>query len=95
MLSVLIIILVTSANNYSKEKQFEKLFLQSEKKNLSVFFIIYSIINIYVNKVKRKGQNLPLPSDDLLVGDILQVKLGDIVPVDGVLISGSGKFIYL
>lgn len=38
MLSVLIIIIVTSANNYAKEKQFEKLFKQAEKKHLNVLF---------------------------------------------------------
>jgi len=42
-------------------------------------------------KVKRNGKHFNIPSDDLLVGDILQVDIGDILSVDGILTLGSGK----
>jgi len=43
--------------------------------------------------VKRNGQNFNISSDDLLVGDVIQVNIGDILPVDGILIAGNGRII--
>lgn len=40
--------------------------------------------------MKRNGQNSLISSDELLVGDILQINIGDIIGVDGILINGNG-----
>ena len=39
--------------------------------------------------VKRSGQTHPISIYELMVGDILYLTMGDIIPVDGLLISGN------
>ena len=42
------------------------------------------IVNVY-----RDGQMVPLNSDELVVGDVIRIKTGDFVPVDGILLEGN------
>jgi Cu+-exporting ATPase len=41
--------------------------------------------------VKRKGKELSIPIDDVRVGDIVMVKPGEKIPVDGVIVEGSSS----
>lgn len=41
-------------------------------------------------RIERNGEELEIPSEDVQVGDIVIVKAGEGVPVDGVIIEGSG-----
>uniref|UniRef100_A0A2K5QSH3 Calcium-transporting ATPase n=1 Tax=Cebus imitator TaxID=2715852 RepID=A0A2K5QSH3_CEBIM len=75
LFSVIIVVLVTAFNDWSKEKQFRG--LQSRIEQEQKFSII------------RNGQLIQLPVAEIVVGDIAQVKYGDLLPADGVLIQGN------
>lgn len=74
LVAVVIIVSVTSINNYLKEQQFRKLNAIAQQKQVNVI---------------RSGQIDNVSVYDLLVGDIVQIETGEILSVDGVLISGS------
>ena len=40
-------------------------------------------------RVIRDGQEMDIPVEEVLVGDVVQVRPGEKVPVDGVLVEGS------
>ena len=73
LLAVIIIVSVTSTNNYLKEKQFQKLNALATAKNINVF---------------RGGELLNISVYDLLVGDVVEIETGEILSVDGILIEG-------
>lgn len=73
--SVIIVVLVTAFNDWSKEKQFRG--LQSRIELEQKFCII------------RNGQLIQLPVAEIVVGDIAQIKYGDLLPADGILIQGN------
>uniref|UniRef100_A0A8C6Y5K7 Calcium-transporting ATPase n=1 Tax=Naja naja TaxID=35670 RepID=A0A8C6Y5K7_NAJNA len=75
LLSVVCVVLVTAFNDWSKEKQFRG--LQSRIEQEQKFTVI------------RGGQVIQIPVADIVVGDIAQVKYGDLLPADGVLIQGN------
>ncbi|XP_018600093.2 plasma membrane calcium-transporting ATPase 2 isoform X3 [Scleropages formosus] len=75
LLSVICVVLVTAFNDWSKEKQFRG--LQSRIEQEQKFQVV------------RGGQVIQLPVADIVVGDIAQVKYGDLLPADGVLIQGN------
>ncbi|XP_020633107.2 plasma membrane calcium-transporting ATPase 1 isoform X1 [Pogona vitticeps] len=75
LLSVVCVVLVTAFNDWSKEKQFRG--LQSRIEQEQKFTVI------------RGGQVIQIPIADIVVGDIAQVKYGDLLPADGVLIQGN------
>lgn len=73
-LAVVIVVSITSYQNYTKDLQFRKLEEENQKKNV---------------KVRRNGIEIQeIPVEDILVGDIIHLAIGDIAPVDGILISG-------
>ena len=76
ILAVLVVILVGSITNYQKEKQFRKL-NQVQQEGTK-----YQII--------RNGKLKQYPSDDILVGDLILVNYGDIIPADLLLVEGYG-----
>ena len=41
-------------------------------------------------KVIRNGQPIELPSDDILVGDLINMMVGDIMPAEMILVEGNG-----
>ena len=41
-------------------------------------------------KVIRNGQPIELPSDDILVGDLINMMVGDIMPADMIFVEGNG-----
>ena len=73
LLAVIIIVTVTSANNYLKEQQFQKLNALATAKNINVL---------------RGGELLNISVYDLLVGDVVEIETGEIISVDGILIQG-------
>ncbi|XP_069094550.1 plasma membrane calcium-transporting ATPase 4 isoform X2 [Pleurodeles waltl] len=75
LFSVIIVVLVTAFNDWSKEKQFRG--LQSRIEQEQKFTVI------------RKGQVIQIPVSELVVGDIAQIKYGDLLLSDGVLIQGN------
>ncbi|XP_056138692.1 plasma membrane calcium-transporting ATPase 1b isoform X11 [Lampris incognitus] len=75
LLSVICVVLVTAFNDWSKEKQFRG--LQNRIEQEQRFTVV------------RGGQVIQIPVSDIVVGDIAQVKYGDLLPADGVLIQGN------
>ncbi|OQR83807.1 P-type ATPase (P-ATPase) Superfamily [Achlya hypogyna] len=72
LLAVTIVVLVTALNNYQKDKQFRA--LNAVKDDESI-------------KVLRDGAPCEVSKFDLVVGDIVRLDVGDILPADGVVIQ--------
>ncbi|KAG2502588.1 hypothetical protein JM16_009563, partial [Phytophthora kernoviae] len=68
ILAVVVVTLVTATNDYQKEAQFRALNAVKEDEKI---------------KVIRNGQPAEVSKWNLLVGDIVRVDLGDIIPADG------------
>uniref|UniRef100_A0A8C2AHK8 Calcium-transporting ATPase n=1 Tax=Cyprinus carpio TaxID=7962 RepID=A0A8C2AHK8_CYPCA len=75
LLSVFCVVLVTAFNDWSKEKQFRG--LQSRIEQEQRFAVV------------RNGTVIQIPVAEMVVGDIAQIKYGDLLPADGVLIQGN------
>uniref|UniRef100_A0A8C1V0M7 Calcium-transporting ATPase n=1 Tax=Cyprinus carpio TaxID=7962 RepID=A0A8C1V0M7_CYPCA len=75
LLSVFCVVLVTAFNDWSKEKQFRG--LQSRIEQEQRFAVV------------RNGTVIQIPVAEIVVGDIAQIKYGDLLPADGVLIQGN------
>ncbi|KAI6183732.1 Calcium ATPase [Aphelenchoides bicaudatus] len=75
LVSIVIVVLVTSINNYLKERQFRN--LKSKIEAESEFLVI------------RDGEQVEVFIHDLVVGDILLIKYGNSIPADGILIQGN------
>ncbi|XP_077121546.1 plasma membrane calcium-transporting ATPase 1 isoform X1 [Ranitomeya variabilis] len=75
LVSVVCVVLVTAFNDWSKEKQFRG--LQNRIEQEQKFTVV------------RGGQVIQIPVADIVVGDIAQIKYGDLLPADGVLIQGN------
>jgi Ca2+-transporting ATPase len=71
-MAVSIVVMVSSLNDYQKEKQFRKLNARKEDRKV---------------KVIRDGQQVQISVFDLQVGDIMTVEPGDLISVDGVLVT--------
>ena len=76
VIAVLVVVLVGSVTDYQKEKKFHELNeVQAEGTK-------YKLI--------RNGQPEDHISDDILVGDLIMINYGDIMPADILLIDGNG-----
>ncbi|KAH8884711.1 calcium-translocating P-type ATPase [Thozetella sp. PMI_491] len=73
IVAIVIVVVVGSLNDYQKERQFAKL---NQKKQDRIV------------KVVRSGRTIEISVFDVLVGDVLHLEPGDMIPVDGVLIEG-------
>ncbi|VDK32176.1 unnamed protein product [Taenia asiatica] len=73
LVAVIVVVLVVAFNDWSKERQFRG--LQNKIESDHKFAVI------------RQGQLVQLPISDILVGDVCQIKYGDLLPADGVLIQ--------
>ncbi|XP_017432839.1 probable calcium-transporting ATPase 9, plasma membrane-type isoform X5 [Vigna angularis] len=78
ILSILLVVFVTSISDYKQSLQFKD--LDKEKKNVSI-------------QVTRDGRRQKVSIHDLVVGDMVHLSIGDVVPADGLLISGFGLLI--
>lgn len=73
MAAIIIVVVVGTINDWQKERQFVK--LNKKKENRTV-------------KVIRSGKSQEISIYDILVGDVMHLEPGDLVPVDGILIRG-------
>ncbi|KAH8659076.1 calcium transporting P-type ATPase-like protein [Tricladium varicosporioides] len=73
MAAIIIVVVVGTLNDWQKERQFVK--LNRKKEDRSV-------------KVIRSGKSQEISVYDVLVGDVMHLEPGDMVPVDGILIDG-------
>ncbi|MCO5567542.1 hypothetical protein L7F22_021236 [Adiantum nelumboides] len=73
-IAILLVIVVTGVSNYRQSRQFQH--LSKERDNIQV-------------QVLRNGRHLTVPLIDIVVGDIVQLKIGDQVPADGLLVQGQ------
>ncbi|VAI44629.1 unnamed protein product [Triticum turgidum subsp. durum] len=72
--AVFLVILVTAVSDYKQSLQFQH--LNEEKQNIQVEVVI------------RGGRRIQVSIFDIVVGDVVALKIGDQVPADGILISG-------
>ncbi|KAL9103800.1 MAG: hypothetical protein Q9163_001209 [Psora crenata] len=73
MVAILIVVVVGAANDWQKERQFVKLNKKKEDRDV---------------KVIRSGKSREISVHDILVGDVMHLEPGDMIPVDGIFISG-------
>jgi Ca2+-transporting ATPase len=73
LIAIIIVVVVGATNDWQKERQFAK--LNKKKENRLV-------------KVMRSGKTVEISIHDLVVGDVMLLEPGDMVPVDGILIEG-------
>ena len=71
--AILIVVVVGAVNDYQKERQFVKLNKKKEER-----FV----------KVVRSGKSQEISVHDILVGDVMHLEPGDLIPVDGIFIDG-------
>ncbi|KAI9073067.1 hypothetical protein K1719_044987 [Acacia pycnantha] len=72
-LAVLLVIVFTAVSDYRQSLQFRN--LNAEKQNIQI-------------EVIRGGRMVKISIFDIVVGDVVPLKIGDQVPADGVLITG-------
>ncbi|XP_050517165.1 plasma membrane calcium-transporting ATPase 1-like [Diabrotica virgifera virgifera] len=75
LISVIVVVLVTAFNDYSKEKQFRG--LQNRIEGEHKFAVI------------RLGEVKQISVTEIVVGDICQIKYGDLLPADGILLQSN------
>jgi len=75
LVSVITVVLVTAFNDYTKEKQFRG--LQNKIEGEHKFSVI------------RGGEVIQIAVTEIVVGDICQVKYGDLLPADGIIIQSN------
>ncbi|KAI1371451.1 plasma membrane calcium-transporting ATPase [Hypoxylon crocopeplum] len=73
IIAILIVTLVGSLNDWQKERAFVRLNAKKEDREI---------------KVVRSGKSFTINVHDILVGDVLHLEPGDLVPVDGIFITG-------
>ncbi|XP_042428226.1 probable calcium-transporting ATPase 8, plasma membrane-type isoform X1 [Zingiber officinale] len=78
VLSIFLVVIVTSISDYRQSLQFRD--LEKEKKKIFI-------------QVTRDGYRQRVSIYDLVVGDIVNLSIGDIVPADGLYISGYALLI--
>ena len=76
IIAVLVVVCVGSITNWQKENKFHEL---NDLQNEGTRY-----------KVIRNGKPNEIASDDLLVGDIIYIMVGDIMPADLMLLNGNG-----
>ena len=74
VLAILIASLISSISEYGSSKAFNKLTEETSKINV---------------RVKRNGDVISIPIDEVVVNDIVILSEGDKIPADGILISGN------
>ena len=72
--AVFIVTAISSSLNYNEQLQFQKLKAENQKKKVIVI---------------RNGIETEIDDEELLVGDLLVLKLGEIISVDGIFVSNN------
>lgn len=75
IVAVIIVVAVGSVNDWQKERQFVKLNKKKEDRHV---------------KAIRNGSPLEISVFDILVGDVLIAEPGELIPVDGVVLTSNG-----
>jgi P-type Ca2+ transporter type 2C len=75
MVAIILVVTVGTLNDWQMERQFNKL----NKKH-----------NDRTVKVIRSGKSVEVSVFDIMVGDVMHLFTGDLVPVDGIFIQGHG-----
>ncbi|OQE08176.1 hypothetical protein PENFLA_c140G00681 [Penicillium flavigenum] len=73
IVAILVVVTVGAANDWQKERQFAKLNKKKEDR--------------YV-KVIRSGKTMEVSIYDVVVGEVMYLELGDLIPADGIMIDG-------
>ncbi|KAM0288348.1 hypothetical protein ACHAO9_007253 [Fusarium lateritium] len=73
IVAITIVVVVGAANDWQKERQFQKLNQKKEDR---------------IVKLTRSGKPQNISIHEVLVGDVMLLEPGDVIPVDGVFISG-------
>jgi Ca2+-transporting ATPase len=71
--AIVIVVVVGSLNDWQKERQFVKLNKKKQDRNVNVV---------------RSGKTREISVFDVLVGDVMYLEPGDMIPVDGIFIEG-------
>ncbi|KAI9822041.1 MAG: plasma membrane calcium [Thelocarpon impressellum] len=71
--AIIIVVIVGALNDYQKEKQFVRLNMKKEDRQV---------------KAIRSGESILISVYDVTVGDVLHLEPGDLIPVDGIFITG-------
>jgi P-type Ca2+ transporter type 2B len=74
IVAIVIIVVVTVANDLTKEKKFQELMMRSD---------------VMSARVRRNDSMRTVDSEELVVGDLIELEEGDTVPADCVLIDSS------
>ncbi len=74
--AILVVTIISSVTNYKKELKFHE--LNAVQKEGTVYQVI------------RDGITLNMSSDDLVVGDLIFINYGDVMPADILLVEGNG-----
>lgn len=75
IVAIIIVVMVGAVNDWQKEKQFAKLNKKKDARDV---------------RVCRSGKTIEISVHDLMVGDVLLIEPGDVIPADGIFISGHG-----
>ncbi|KAH6614024.1 calcium transporting P-type ATPase-like protein [Boeremia exigua] len=75
IVAIAIVVIVGAANDWQKERQFVKLNRKKDDRQI---------------KVIRSGRTQQVLVYDIMVGDVVALEPGDMIPVDGILIQGHG-----
>ncbi|KUJ20488.1 calcium transporting P-type ATPase-like protein [Mollisia scopiformis] len=73
IVAIVIVVVVGSLNDWQKERQFVKLNKKKEDRDVNVV---------------RSGRTQAISVFDILVGDVVHLEPGDMIPVDGIFIDG-------
>ncbi|KAL3728106.1 hypothetical protein ACJRO7_032800 [Eucalyptus globulus] len=73
IIAIFLVVIVSAVSNYKQGRQFRK--LSKESSNIKV-------------EVVRDGRRQPISIFDIVVGDVVYVKIGDQVPADGLFVDG-------
>jgi Ca2+-transporting ATPase len=71
--AISVVVVVGSLNDWQKERQFTKLNKKKQDRNVNII---------------RSGKTQELSVFDVLVGDVMHLEPGDMIPVDGIFIEG-------
>jgi len=73
IVAIVVVVSVGAVNDWQKERQFVKLNKKKDARNVQVI---------------RSGKAQEISVHDLLVGDLMVIEPGDILPVDGIFVTG-------
>ncbi|KAF7589607.1 ATPase, Ca transporting, plasma membrane [Aspergillus hancockii] len=73
IVAIVIVVIVGAANDWQKERQFVRLNKKKDDRHV---------------KVIRSGKTMEISIYDVLVGEVMHLEPGDLIPVDGIFING-------